>query len=102
MLGGSRVEQTRVLGRTVGRSRWGGAEAEIGSQLVSNSAETGVEMADAGSLHSRRRVVTGGFGRLAADRKAPRKGRLANSSLFSARILPARWKLQENGMKGLA
>ena len=54
-----------------GRSRATDGEAEIGTSRVRKRAKKGRETADAGSEPSRRRVVTGGFGRLAADRKAP-------------------------------
>jgi hypothetical protein len=55
-----------------GRSRATDGEAEIGTSRVRKRAKKGRETADAGSEPSRRRVVTAGFGRLAADRKAPR------------------------------
>ena len=58
---GISVGDTSALGRAVGRSGWGGAEAEIGSPMVGKAAESGVEMADAESLPSRRRVVTAGL-----------------------------------------
>jgi hypothetical protein len=43
-----------------GRSPGGKSEAEIGGPMVQKRAAMGVETTDAGSLHSRRRLSTGG------------------------------------------
>jgi hypothetical protein len=48
------------------------------------SREKDIETSDAGRFSSLRRVLTGWFGRLASDHKAPRTARLSNCSLFSA------------------
>jgi hypothetical protein len=44
-----------------GRSRGGRSEAEMGGPMVQKRAAKGVETANAGSLHSRRRLSTGGL-----------------------------------------
>ena len=44
-----------------GRSRGDYGEAEIVDRMAQNLAEKGVKRSDAGSLHSRRRVSTGGL-----------------------------------------
>src|SRR5690242_11142385 len=54
------VGETVVYGSDCGRSRGGYGEAESFGGRVRKLAERVVEMADAGSLHSRRRVLTGG------------------------------------------
>ena len=46
---------TDAFGVEFGRSRGGYGEAEVVGRMAQNLAEKGVEMADAGSLHSRRR-----------------------------------------------
>jgi hypothetical protein len=55
-------------------------EAEIGGGMMGKAAERCVETADAGRFPSRHRMLTGGLGRFAADRKAPRATRSSNAS----------------------
>ena len=49
---------TDAFGAKFGRSRGGNGEAEVVGRMARNLVEQGVEMADAGSLHSRRRLLT--------------------------------------------
>jgi hypothetical protein len=69
---GNRVGKTEAFGALFGRSRGGHGEAEMATQGREKVAERCRERADAGSGPSRRRMVTGRLGRLAADQKAPR------------------------------
>ena len=55
---GSSVGKNGAFGAEGGRSRWGRAEGKSLSEMSGKVAERCVETADAGSLHSRRRVST--------------------------------------------
>jgi hypothetical protein len=84
---GNGVEKTEAFGALFGRSRGGAGEAEMGGRRARKRAEKCVETSDAESSSSRRRVVTGGLGRLAADQKAPRSEPSSKCLLRLARSL---------------
>lgn len=74
------MEETAAFGAIFVRSLGGDGEAEIGRRRERKVAERCVEMADAGGVTLSASLVTGRFGRFAADRKAPRVTSFWNSS----------------------
>jgi hypothetical protein len=83
------VAQRRNLSGDVGRfeamfvcSRGDRGEAEIGGPMLWELGRKGVEMADAGSLHSRRRMVTAGAGDPLPIVRLPERNPLRNNTLF--------------------